>query len=105
MYVLNWDTIGEGFAAMIVVLALSIVNTWCSHAYNALLLRVPDPQHSFSFETNKVSYPAPCLQKGFPSVFWRIGDIDPTAEDPFDVEVWFEFVERFPWRYLPLEGA
>jgi hypothetical protein len=38
-------------------------------------------------------------------MLWRISDIDPTAEDPFDVEVRFEFVERFPRRYFPFKGS
>jgi hypothetical protein len=89
---------------MVVGLALPIVDTWCSNAYDAFLVWVPDSQYGFSFETNEVPNPSSWLEKGFLSMFWRIGDIDPTAEDPFDVEVWFEFVERFPRRYFPLEG-
>jgi hypothetical protein len=89
---------------MIVVLALPIVDAWCSNTYNAFPVWVPDSQNGFGFEPNEVPDPSTWLEKGFVSMLWWISDIDPTAEDPFDVEVWFKFVERLPRCYFPLES-
>ncbi len=64
-YVTYWNSIGEGFAVMVVGLALPIIDTWCSNAYDAFLLWMPDSQYSFSFETNEVANPSTWLEEGF----------------------------------------
>jgi hypothetical protein len=89
---------------MVVGLAVAIVDTRFSNTYDAFRIWVPDPQNGFSFETNEVSNPSTRLKKAFASMLRWVGDIDSTAEDPFDVEVWLEFGERLPRCYFSFKG-